>query len=72
MQKIDFSETPKFQNDLRAFCDQAIVTGDVSDVVTAVLADVRKRGDSAVLEYTEKFDRAKLSAAQMRVSANEL
>jgi histidinol dehydrogenase len=68
MQKINFSESLKFQNALRSFCEQAIVSGDVSDVVTGVLADVRLRGDSAVLQYTEKFDRARLTAQDMRVS----
>ena len=68
MQKIKFSESLKFQNALRSFCEQAIVSGDVSDVVTGVLADVRLRGDSAVLQYTEKFDRARLTAQDMRVS----
>ncbi|HAZ00194.1 MAG TPA: histidinol dehydrogenase, partial [Opitutae bacterium] len=68
MQKIKLSESLKFQNALRSFCEQAIVSGDVSDVVTGVLADVRLRGDSAVLQYTEKFDRARLTAQDMRVS----
>jgi len=68
MQKIKFSESLKFQNALRSFCEQAIVSGDVSDVVTGVLADVRLRGDSAVLQYTEKFDRARLTPQGMRVS----
>ena len=68
MQKINFSESLKFQNALRTFCEQATVSGDVSDVVTSVLADVRVRGDSAVLQYTEKFDHARLTALDMRVS----
>ena len=68
MQKIKFSESLKFQNALRSFCEQATVSGDVSDVVTSVLADVRVRGDSAVLQYTEKFDHARLTALDMRVS----
>jgi histidinol dehydrogenase len=72
MQKLDFSETPKFQSALRSFCQQAIVSSDVSDVVSSVLGDVRKRGDAAVLECTEKFDRAKLSASSMRVSPRAL
>lgn len=72
MQKIKFSDTPKFQKALRTFCEQAIVSGDVTDVVTQVLAAVCKRGDTAVLEYTQKFDQAKLSAKQMRVSNAEL
>lgn len=72
MQKIEFSESSKFQNSLRTFCEQAIVSGDVSDVVTSVLADVRQRGDAAVLEYTEKFDRARLNAKAMRVTPEAL
>lgn len=72
MQTLEFSDSPKFQSALRAFCEQAIVTGDVSDVVTAVLEDVRQRGDPAVLEYTEKFDGAKLSGPAMRVTSAEL
>lgn len=72
MQTLEFSDSPKFQSALRAFCEQAIVTGDVSDVVTAVLDDVRQRGDPAVLEYTEKFDGARLSGPAMRVTSAEL
>ena len=31
--------------------------------VASILADVRKRGDTAVLEYTRKFDRLPLADA---------
>ena len=72
MQKIEFSDTPKFQQALRTFCEQAIVAGDVTDVVSAVLAEVRQRGDAAVLDATKKFDGAQLKANQMRVTAEEL
>jgi histidinol dehydrogenase len=41
--------------------------------VAAIIADVRKRGDTAVLEYTGKFDRLELvDAAAMELSATEL
>ncbi len=41
--------------------------------VAAILADVRKRGDAAVLEYTQKFDRLSLTdAAAMELSQSEL
>ncbi|MEP2282500.1 MAG: histidinol dehydrogenase [Nitratireductor sp.] len=30
---------------------------DVNETVTAIIADVRKRGDEAVVDYTRKFDR---------------
>jgi histidinol dehydrogenase len=38
----------------------------------AILAAVQTRGDAAVLELTERFDGAKLSAAQLAVTAAEL
>ncbi len=38
----------------------------------AILDDVGARGDAAVLELTEKFDGAKLSAAQLAVTKEEL
>jgi len=41
--------------------------------VAAILADVKKRGDAAVLEYTRKFDRLLLAnAAAMELSREEL
>jgi histidinol dehydrogenase len=41
--------------------------------VAGILADVRKRGDEAVLEYTRKFDRLPLaSTAAMELSRDEL
>ncbi|NOT83073.1 MAG: histidinol dehydrogenase [Gallionella sp.] len=41
--------------------------------VAAILKDVRKRGDVAVLEYTSKFDRLPLAnAAAMELSRDEL
>src|SRR5437868_14176998 len=41
-------------------------------VVERICTDVRERGLQAVLHYTDKFDRVRLSAKQMRVSAAEL
>ena len=41
--------------------------------VAGILADVRKRGDAALLEYTRKFDRLPLAnAAQLELSREEL
>ncbi|MEN8658284.1 histidinol dehydrogenase [Marivita sp.] len=45
---------------------------DVDDVVAGIIADVRARGDAAVLDLTAKFDRLELTAAQMRVSEAEI
>ncbi|HZB90354.1 MAG TPA: histidinol dehydrogenase [Stellaceae bacterium] len=45
---------------------------DVDAVVAAILADVKSRGDAAVIEYTRRFDRLELTPVAMRVSAAEI
>lgn len=45
--------------------EQMKVAKEVSD-------DIRRRGDAAVLEYTEKFDHVKLTADQMKVTRREI
>ncbi|WP_022705232.1 histidinol dehydrogenase [Pseudorhodobacter ferrugineus] len=45
---------------------------DVDDVVAGIIADVRARGDGAVLELTERFDRLALTAETMRFTAAEI
>ena len=43
---------------------------DVESIVAEIIANVRKNGDSALLEYTEKFDKAKISS--LLVSEEEI
>jgi len=40
--------------------------------VREIVAEVRKRGDDALLEYTERFDGVKLSRGQIRVPDREI
>ncbi len=42
------------------------------EAVRRIMADVRERGDAAVLEHTERLDGCSLNAAQMRVPAEEV
>jgi histidinol dehydrogenase len=46
--------------------------GDVDAVVASILDDVRARGDTAVLEYTRRFDGLAMSAEGMRVTPAEV
>lgn len=39
------------------------IDGDIAKIVADILANVKKRGDEAVLEYTNKFDRMTLASA---------
>ncbi|MBE7635254.1 histidinol dehydrogenase [Sneathiella sp. P13V-1] len=46
---------------------------DVNDTVAAILADVRSRGDEAVVEYTNRFDRLTLSGgSDLKISSEEI
>ncbi|HVC55919.1 MAG TPA: histidinol dehydrogenase [Stellaceae bacterium] len=45
---------------------------DVDDVVGAIIADVARRGDAALVEYTNRFDRVALRAENLRLSAAEI
>jgi histidinol dehydrogenase len=40
--------------------------------VAAILDEVRRRGDEAVLDFTERFDKAELGPGELRVDAREL
>jgi histidinol dehydrogenase len=45
---------------------------DVNAAVAAILSDVRRHGDQALIEYTERFDRLKLTASGLRITAAEV
>ncbi|MFC3614139.1 histidinol dehydrogenase [Lutimaribacter marinistellae] len=45
---------------------------DVDEVVAAIIADVRTRGDVAVIELTERFDRIALTPDGLRFSPSEV
>lgn len=45
---------------------------DVDATVAHIIADVRARGDAAVLELTHKFDRLELTADRLAFSAEEI
>ncbi|MEW2914927.1 histidinol dehydrogenase [Leisingera sp. JC11] len=45
---------------------------DVDAIVAGIIADVRARGDAALVELTAKFDRLELKPAQLRISDAEV
>ena len=45
---------------------------DVARVVDGILADLRARGDAALIENTERFDRIRLTPETLRISADEI
>lgn len=45
---------------------------DVNQSVTDIINDVRSRGDEAVLEYTQRFDRMEINAGGLAIGAEEI
>ena len=45
---------------------------DVAQVVKAIIADIRKRGDAALIELTNKFDKADVTAESLKISVEEI
>ena len=68
------AEAPGFERELAALIAfESAQNPAVEAAVAAILADVRIRGDAALLEYTAKFDRfAAASASALEIPASEI
>jgi len=51
---------------------RALPGGSVTDTVTAMIADVKERGDTAVFSYSSQFDKAELTSETLKVSTEEI
>ena len=67
------ARAPGFAADFSALLEGKRETAaDVDEAVAAIIADVRTRGDAALIELTRKFDRLSLAAAALRISVTEI
>jgi histidinol dehydrogenase len=72
MRRLSTSD-PEFETAFAALLAEARdTTARVDQAVAAIIADVRARGDAAVIEATMKFDRLELTAGQLRMSPEEV
>ncbi|MDP6951503.1 MAG: histidinol dehydrogenase [Alphaproteobacteria bacterium] len=55
-----------------ALSEKRETAADVGEIVANIIADVRRRGDAALLEYTERFDRLALDASNLRIGSDEI
>jgi len=66
------ASAPGFEKEFSAFLGRNRDTDEnVDRVVAGIVADVRARGDAAVVDYTAKFDWDGITAANMRISDAE-
>jgi histidinol dehydrogenase len=64
---------PGFETGFRALLTaKRESAADVDAAVAAIIDDVARRGDAALIEYTNRFDRVKLSPATLRLSSDEI
>ena len=69
--RLDAS-APGFEREFSAFLGRNRDTDENVDRIAAdIVADVRARGDAAVVEYTRKFDKVDTDAAGLRISDAE-
>src|SRR5512144_160043 len=73
LRRLD-SRAPGFERELAALIAfEAAQDPEVDATVARIVADVRARGDAALVEYTAKFDRVRVaSAAALAIGAAEL
>ena len=70
--RLDISD-PQFERQFQEVLGvQREADVDVNEAVAAILKDVKHRGDAAVVEYTNKFDRQNLGAADLAITAEEV
>jgi histidinol dehydrogenase len=67
------STAADFEEDFAAFLStKREVSEDVDQTVRAILARVRAEGDAALVEYTNRFDRNRFTAANLAVTQGEI
>ena len=72
MNKILATTHPYFEADFSHLLARAVTEPQVSDTVKEIIAKVRRDGDAAVIDYTNKFDRVRLGLKDIAVTADEI
>jgi len=60
---LNFADADFYQQLDDVLAWEASIDGGIAKIVADILADVKQRGNAAVIEYTNKFDRMKVIAA---------
>ena len=72
MKRLD-TRHPQFERDLATLLSaRQGEAARVDQPVADIIADVRRRGDEALLDYTARFDRLTLASDRLRITAAEI
>ena len=71
MKRISYSQ-PNLKTTLRNFAGGQGSSARVTEGVTAILADIRDKGDVAIVEHVARIDKVQLSADSFRVPESEI
>ncbi len=71
-QRLDASAADFADAFARLLAGKRETAADVQDVVAEIIAEVREKGDAALIRLTAKFDRLELDPGHLRVSAGEI
>ncbi len=70
---LNYSDADFYQQLDKMLAWEANIDGDIAKIVADIISDVKKRGNAAVLEYTNKFDRMSLTdASQFELGKEQL
>lgn len=70
---LNFADADFYQQLDNVLAWEASIDGDIAKIVADILSDVKQRGNAAVIEYTNKFDRMTLTdASEFEVEKSQL
>ena len=70
---LDYADADFYRQLDELLAWEASIDGDIAKIVADILTDVKKRGNAAVIEYTNKFDRMSLAdASEFELNKNQL
>lgn len=71
MKKL-YYDAPGFEEALRALADRPGYPPEIEEKVAAIIADVGRDGDAAIVKYAAMFDKVELDPARFRVTEDEI
>jgi len=72
MSRLLTTISPFFEAEFTALLARAVTAPEVTEAVREIIARVRRDGDAAVTDYTNRFDRVQLGLKQLHISAEEI